>query len=539
MSQRATIQPESVRSAHGPIPTRVIPRSPGVALDASLRAALEPRLGHDFGSIRIHADAEAAELARNAGAQAYTAGSHVVFGAGRYRPGAAAGQRLLVHELAHAVQQSRHGGPGAGVGARGGTHEREAEGAAHALGWGGLHRRYASVAPAVAWHGSALPRPAAPALSPAGALLQRVELTYDDGPDSAGNTRLVLDALNAAGARATFYLVGKRIIQGENWRVVFDIAAAGHWLGNHAYDWDDTTDNHQFLHGSAEDRALKILNTEWAIRDALIRGRDEAKKTGTWTSIPAGSRTQIEDVIAHGTGRFRTPGFRSKWWKTDGGTTLAAIASVNTVLRAAGLRPLEITEVSSWGLTHEGVTVDPEDWRKGRTKDEIETAVTSGTTSDDDSILLHSRLKASAEATPAIAADIKAKNLTFEPTIQGKLGSGLPKAGFANLSTISDPPTSAEIAQARAFLRRMIPSYGGFLAGSVALGILQMAQRAGKAEVDAFVKEIRDTQVDTAKYGKVPLANWMMDNPEWRLFAGFYENWATSKPFPRIKGVTY
>lgn len=43
------------------------------------------------------------------GATAYTVGSHIVFGDGRYRPGAPGSQALLAHELAHVVQQSRGG----------------------------------------------------------------------------------------------------------------------------------------------------------------------------------------------------------------------------------------------------------------------------------------------------------------------------------------------------------------------------------------------------------------------------------------------
>jgi len=39
-------------------------------------------------------------------AQAYTAGHHIVFGAGRFAPHTDAGHRLLAHELAHVVQQS-------------------------------------------------------------------------------------------------------------------------------------------------------------------------------------------------------------------------------------------------------------------------------------------------------------------------------------------------------------------------------------------------------------------------------------------------
>lgn len=369
------------------------------------------------------------------------------------------------------------------------------------------------------------------------ARIQRVQLTYDDGPDSAGNTAAVLKALNDAGAKATFYLVGKRVAQGSNWKTVFQIAASGHWLGNHAYDWDDVTDNHIFLKGTATERAEKILNTEWSIRDALIQGRDDAKAGKTWDAIPKTARDYIEDVIAHGTGRFRTPGFKSKWWNTDGSTTLAAIASANTVLAAVGLRPLQVTEVSSWGLTHEGVDIDPEDWRSGRTKEQVETKVKDKLSSNSQSILLHSRIAATAAATPEVLKAIGDKSFSYDPTVQGDLGAKVPKAGFAGLSTISKPPTSTEIAAAKKFLFDGYKGYGPYLSASLALGIFQMAAASSQAEVLAFAKDIKGTTVETPD-GTVPMANWLMANPDWGLFATFFENWMTSKPFPKIKGVT-
>lgn len=85
-------------------------RSPGQPLDASTRAFMEPRFGHDFARVRVHTDARAAESARAVNALAYTVGRHVVFGAGRYAPGGGEGRRLLAHELAHVVQQG--GGEG-------------------------------------------------------------------------------------------------------------------------------------------------------------------------------------------------------------------------------------------------------------------------------------------------------------------------------------------------------------------------------------------------------------------------------------------
>jgi hypothetical protein len=80
--------------------------SPGQPLDPAARGFMEPRFGHDFSQVRVHADAKAAESASALKASAYTVGRDVVFGAGRYAPGTAEGDRLLAHELTHVAQQS-------------------------------------------------------------------------------------------------------------------------------------------------------------------------------------------------------------------------------------------------------------------------------------------------------------------------------------------------------------------------------------------------------------------------------------------------
>lgn len=79
--------------------------SPGQPLDAATRAFFEPRLGHSFSRVRVHADAHAADSAAEVGARAYAVGEDIVFGAGEYAPTTPVGQRLLAHELVHVVQQ--------------------------------------------------------------------------------------------------------------------------------------------------------------------------------------------------------------------------------------------------------------------------------------------------------------------------------------------------------------------------------------------------------------------------------------------------
>lgn len=79
--------------------------SGGVPLDAPSRAFFEPRFGHDFSQVRLHTDFHASRMAEALGAQAFTLGNHIAFGAGRHSPATAAGKNLLGHELAHVVQQ--------------------------------------------------------------------------------------------------------------------------------------------------------------------------------------------------------------------------------------------------------------------------------------------------------------------------------------------------------------------------------------------------------------------------------------------------
>jgi hypothetical protein len=79
--------------------------APGQPLDDATQAYFEPRFGHDFSQVRIHTGGAAEQSARDVSAQAYTVGTNIVFGAGRFAPRTTEGQRLIAHELAHVVQQ--------------------------------------------------------------------------------------------------------------------------------------------------------------------------------------------------------------------------------------------------------------------------------------------------------------------------------------------------------------------------------------------------------------------------------------------------
>lgn len=404
----------------------------GSPLPETIRAAAVPQLGPLVDHIRVHRTRFAAEQADALGAAAFTLGHDVYIGSAlaSHADDDARVQRTLLHEAVHAAQQSTASGIATSQPRpRSDPSEREAHQVVSGMLLGSLRSEYERLSGAIGPGPTTTAQPRRPALTITQVGPQLLELTCDDGPDGAGNTRKTLDHLNKVGAKATFYLVGQRVEEGDNRKVVYDIAASGHWVGNHAFDWNTTTDNHIFLNGTVSERAAKILKTEFAIRNALTKGKADATKSGTWKSVPATAQTYIDDVISNGTGRFRTPGFRSKPWTTDGRTTRSAIRVVNEIVEAAGLRRLEVSD---------SVSIDPKDWESGRTQADVESAVKSGLSSDKDSILLHSRLAISADATPAILSEIGTKGFTYQAPAQGTKAGSAAGVGFGGVKTSVD-----------------------------------------------------------------------------------------------------
>lgn len=109
LQRKSSASVDAQTGSHVPAIVHEVLRSPGQPLDAATRALMEPRFGHDFSSVRVHADAPAAASARSVGALAYTVAREIVFNSGQYAPASPAGRRLLAHELAHTVQQDRFG----------------------------------------------------------------------------------------------------------------------------------------------------------------------------------------------------------------------------------------------------------------------------------------------------------------------------------------------------------------------------------------------------------------------------------------------
>jgi peptidoglycan/xylan/chitin deacetylase (PgdA/CDA1 family) len=96
----------------------------------------------------------------------------------------------------------------------------------------------------------------------------RVALTFDDGPDREG-TPAVLDALEAEGLRATFFLVGEQLMAAPG--LGREIRQRGHEVGLHGF----LHEPHESLHpGQARDdlaRALGAIEAATAQRPRWCR----------------------------------------------------------------------------------------------------------------------------------------------------------------------------------------------------------------------------------------------------------------------------
>ncbi|MDI9638257.1 DUF4157 domain-containing protein [Geitlerinema splendidum] len=74
----------------------------GSPLPNEVRSFMEPRFGVNFSQVRVHTDSNAVQMNRNLGAQAFTHGHDVYFGAGK----SPTDLQLTAHELTHVVQQT-------------------------------------------------------------------------------------------------------------------------------------------------------------------------------------------------------------------------------------------------------------------------------------------------------------------------------------------------------------------------------------------------------------------------------------------------
>jgi hypothetical protein len=142
-------------------------RGSGARLDPAIARKAAPTLGDPLTDVTVHTDSTAASLARAVAARAFTVGNDVYFAPGQYAPNSMDGDALLMHELAHVVQQ--RGAPAVGpltVSQPGDASERDADAVAAGVAGPGSSRSQAMARQLVS-------REARPKISAGGALAVR------------------------------------------------------------------------------------------------------------------------------------------------------------------------------------------------------------------------------------------------------------------------------------------------------------------------------------------------------------------------------
>ncbi|MEO6527538.1 MAG: DUF4157 domain-containing protein [Gemmatimonadaceae bacterium] len=111
MSERSRLPVSNRHHTHAEAPARralgFADHDAGAPLAAHTRQRMETRFGHDFADVRVHDGPDASRATEEVDARAFTVGQDIVFRAGTLAPETDAGDRLLAHELTHAVQNSR------------------------------------------------------------------------------------------------------------------------------------------------------------------------------------------------------------------------------------------------------------------------------------------------------------------------------------------------------------------------------------------------------------------------------------------------
>ena len=116
MKHRQRLPAHAASRAHPESPERralrFVHRDAGAPLAPDTRARMEAGFAHNFADIRVHDGPDASVAADGVSARGFTVGQDIVFDAGAFAPHTPGGERLLAHELAHAVQNA-HAAPAA------------------------------------------------------------------------------------------------------------------------------------------------------------------------------------------------------------------------------------------------------------------------------------------------------------------------------------------------------------------------------------------------------------------------------------------
>jgi peptidoglycan/xylan/chitin deacetylase (PgdA/CDA1 family) len=201
-------------------------------------------------------------------------------------------------------------------------------------------------------------RPRAP--GNATAIRHRFALTFDDGPDLRW-TPAVLDALGAAEARATFFVLGPRAAAHPE--LIARTLAEGHAVGVHAHDHVRHTELDAEAGAADLDQALAVLEqlgvrprlwrTPWGVEADWTRPAAEARglrivgwsaDTRDWRGDSADAMlAAIEPAIEDGAIVLAHDGLGPGALRDDCDETAALVGSLVAAGRQLGLEPRALT----------------------------------------------------------------------------------------------------------------------------------------------------------------------------------------------------
>jgi len=192
-----------------------------------------------------------------------------------------------------------------------------------------------------------------------------VALTFDDGPDPRG-TPAVLRALEAVGARATFFVVAPRAL--EHTGLVAETAAAGHDVQLHCWEHVRHSEMARAELEAQTDRALDALaslglaptrwRTPWGDRAAWTGEVAAERRLDVvgWTADshdwrgddPAAMLDRLEGDLAPGDVVLMHDGVGPGALRGHCGATADLIAPLAGLLAARGLRPGPLDPAPPW-----------------------------------------------------------------------------------------------------------------------------------------------------------------------------------------------
>ena len=183
-----------------------------------------------------------------------------------------------------------------------------------------------------------------------------LRLTFDDGPDPRGTTR-VLDALGAADAQATFFVLGARAAAQP--KLIARILAEGHAVGLHGHEHLRHSELSRVAGEEDTDRALGVLGAlgvepsrwrtpwgeeaEWTREVARERGLDLVHwdaDTHDWRGDPAPAMlAAVAPRLRDGAIVLAHDGLGPGALRDDCDETAALVGSLVAAGRELGLEP--------------------------------------------------------------------------------------------------------------------------------------------------------------------------------------------------------